>query len=77
MDHWLLLYKLEHTSFCNREYKLIESFLDYHESLTEVQGKFSKKTKNRACSVIQSNKLAGILYTIFTLEMREVRYWNA
>ena len=69
VDHEILVNKLKYHGISESAAVILSEFLKERTYFVEVQGFRSKVMKSIKASVIQGSKLAGILYTIYTLEI--------
>ena len=65
--------KLEHLGIREKEHNLLLTYLTDREAYTEVQGFHSKIKTQPNCSVIQGGKLSSTLYTLYTLDVTEIK----
>ena len=73
VDSCLLQNKLEHIGVRGRKLELLRTYLMGRRAYTEVQGFCSDLLEQPDCSVIQGSKLSTTLYTIYILDMTEIK----
>ena len=72
IDHAILLEKMEHMGVCDKEYSIIQSYLENRSYYCEVQGFLGPLRKAKPYSVIQGDKLSGQFFGVYTLEMTQI-----
>ena len=73
VDSILLMTKLEHIGIRDKEHNILKTYLTDRDAYTDVQGFFSKLKKQPDCSVIQGGKLSSTLYTLYTIDVTEIK----
>ena len=73
VDTHLLLNKLEHIGVRGSELEILRTYLMDRNAYVEIQGYTSEVLSQPNCSVVQGSKLSTTLYTIYTLDITEVK----
>ena len=73
IDHCILLKKLEFYGIRGKSLKLMESFLSDRKTYVNIDTFSSNMIEQGPWSCIQGSKLSGLLYTLYTNEIPEVK----